>query len=158
VLARLKRIVMTPTVLAILFGLSWSALELPTHGLIITPLLGAANYISLALVLMVALLNGLSLDRIPIRQNAMTVLCCAVLLLLVEPLLVYAIDDLGDAARRERQLSFILSAMPSSNSTIAFAIRYGCDARLAATLVTTTAILSAISLPTLMASFHLFNQ
>ncbi|MBM4252434.1 MAG: hypothetical protein FJ146_10725 [Deltaproteobacteria bacterium] len=154
---RARDILFSPTVLAIIFGLGWSALELPTNGLIVTPLVNAANFIGMGLVLMVALLNGLSLDRIPLRQNLAVVGTCVLCLLLTEPLLVYGLGKVFDIPLRDRQISFILSGMPSANSTIAFAIRYKCDSRLAAILVTSTAIVGAFSLPTLMANLSIFN-
>lgn len=156
--ARARNIILSPTILAIIFGLAWSVLGLPTSGTLVTPLVNAANFVGMGLVLMVALLNGLSLDRIPLRQNFLTVLCCVGLLLLTEPMLVYAFGKIFDIPLRDRQISFILSGMPSANSTIAFAIRYKCDAKLAAILVTSTAIVGAMSLPTLMANLSIFTQ
>ncbi|MEN9834180.1 MAG: hypothetical protein RL011_373 [Pseudomonadota bacterium] len=155
---RARNILFSPTVLAIIFGLGWSALGLPTSGTIVTPFVNAANFVGMGLVLMVALLNGLSLDRIPLRRNILTVGCCVLCLLLTEPMLVYALGKIFDIPMRDRQISFILSGMPSANSTIAFAIRYKCDAKLAAVLVTSTAIVGAISLPTLMANLSIFAQ
>jgi predicted permease len=155
---RFRKILFSPTVLAIIFGLGWGALGLPTHGAIITPLVNAANFVGLGLVLMVALLNGLSLERIPLRQNIGPVVCCVLCLLLTEPMLVYSFGKFFDIPLRDRQISFVLSGMPSANSTIAFAIRYKCDAKLAAILVTSTAVVAAFSLPTLMANLSIFSQ
>ena len=155
---RARNILFSPTVLAIIFGLGWSTLGLPTSGTLITPLVNAANFVGMGLVLMVALLNGLSLDRIPLRQNALTVMFCILCLLITEPMLVYAFGHIFDIPLRDRQISFILSGMPSANSTIAFAIRYKCDAKLAAILVTSTAIVGAFSLPTLMANLSIFTH
>ena len=58
----------------------------------------------------------------------------------------------------DSQISFIESAMPSANAVIAYAIRYKCDDKLAATLVTTTAIVGAFSLPILMLNCSIFNN
>ena len=155
-LKRLYGIILSPPVAAIIFSLLWSALDLPTQGTIITPLINAANYVGASLVLMIALLNGLAIARIPFFENIWTIILCVTLVLFVEPTLVYTIDYYFHISPRDRQISFIESAMPSANAVIAYAIKFKCDEKLAATLVTTTAIIGAFSLPALMLKYTIF--
>jgi len=153
---KMRSILFSPSVMAIIFGLSWSTLDLPTQGVVITPLINAANYAGLSLILMVALLNGLTIEPIAIRDELMTIILCILFILILEPLIVFWLDEIFAISLRDRQISFILAAMPSANSIIAFAIRYKCNDKLAATFVTTTTIISAFSLPLLMSNLGIF--
>jgi predicted permease len=51
---------------------------------------------------------------------------------------------------KDMEISFLLAAMPASNSIIAFAVRYKTDPKLASTLVVTTNILSVITIPVML--------
>jgi len=154
--SRILNIITSPPVAAIIFGLTWSALNLPTEGFILTPLVNAANYVGMSLVLMIALLNGLAIAPIPIRKNFWAIIFCLLFALLVKPLVVYLLDLKFNISNLDSQISFIESAMPSANAVIAYAIRYKCDDKLAATLVTSTAIIGAFSLPALMLNVSIF--
>jgi predicted permease len=158
IIKRLYSIALSPPVAAIIFSLIWSALDLPTQGIIITPLLNAANFVGLSLVLMIALLNGLAIAPISLRDNIWTIILCVLFVLFIEPIIVFQLDNFFDLSLQDRQISFIESAMPSANAVIAYAIRYKCDEKLAATLVTTTAIIGAFSLPILMLQYNIFTQ
>ena len=76
--------------------------------------------------------------------------------LLIKPLIVFLLDLKFNISNLDSQISFIESAMPSANAVIAYAIRYKCDDKLAATLVTSTAIIGAFSLPALMLNVSIF--
>jgi predicted permease len=155
-LKRFFSIALSPPVAAIILSLTWSGLEFPTEGVIITPLINAANYVGSSLVLMIALLNGLAIGPMPIRNNIPIVFLCITFVLIIKPLIVYEINGLYDLALQDRQISVIESAMPSANAVIAYAIRYNCDQLLAAVLVTSTAIIGAFTLPFLMQYLKIF--
>jgi predicted permease len=153
----IDQIVLSPSIIAIVIGLLWSISASPTSGLLITPFFNTLNYAGVTLVFMVALLNALALQPINIKNDSGTILSCAILILLVEPVCVYWLDQSFDVSIRYTQTSFILAAMPSANSVIAYAIRYRTDEKLAATLVTSTALLSAITIPSIMPFFSVFT-
>ena len=150
-------IILSPPVAAIILSLTWSSLHLPTSGVIITPIINSASYIGSSLVLMIALLNGLAIGPISIRHHLVTAIICILLVLLIKPTIVYWLDGPLNLPIRDRQISVIESAMPSANAVIAYAIRYNCDAPLAAALVTSTAIIGAFTLPALMKYLTIFN-
>jgi predicted permease len=150
-------IICSPPVAAIIISLTWSGLHLPTSGILITPIINSANYIGSSLVLMIALLNGLAIGPISIRHHIAPVLLCIMLALFIKPVIVYCLNGSFDLALKDRQISVIESAMPSANAVIAYAIRYNCDALLAAALVTSTAIIGAFTLPALMKYLTIFN-
>lgn len=154
---QLFSIAFAPSTIAIVLGISWSLLELPTTGTFISPLIKSMELVGESLFLLVALLNGLSLGPIPLREYISPVILCALFILAVEPSLLYFIDDVYGASLQERQISFMLAAMPASNSIIAFAVRNNADAKMASTLVISTAIISAISIPSLMPFFDIFR-
>jgi predicted permease len=154
----IRTILLAPSTIAIALGLIWSVGSLPTEGLAITPIFKACEYVSGSLVFMVALLNGLSLQAISIKRDFITVISCCFLILVAEPTILYWINSLMQITTIDQQISFMLAAMPSSNSIIAFAIRYKADSKLAATLVTTTVALSALSVPLIMPFFRIFSM
>jgi predicted permease len=153
----IEQIVLSPSIIAIVIGLLWSISASPTSGLLITPFFNTLNYAGVTLVFMVALLNALALQPINLRNDSATILSCAILILLAEPVCVYWLDHSLGVSIRYTQTSFILAAMPSANSIIAYAIRYRTDEKLAATLVTSTALLSSITIPSIMPFFNVFT-
>ncbi len=152
-----EQIVFSPSIIAIVIGLLWGLSGSPTSGFLITPFFNSLNYAGITLVFMVALLNALALEWINFKRDALLILSCSILILLAEPVCVYWLDEAFGQSIRYTQTSFILAAMPSANSIIAYAIRYRTNEKLAATLVTSTTILSAISIPSIMPIFSIFR-
>ena len=152
-----EQIVFSPSIVAIAIGLLWGLSGTPTSGLLITPFFNSLNYVGGTLVFMVALLNALALQKIDLKNDMVSILSCSILILLAEPVCVYWIDQSFGQSIKYTQISFILAAMPSANSVIAYAIRYRTNEKLAATLVTSTALLSAICIPSIMPFFSIFR-
>ena len=149
-------ILKTPTILAILLGVSWSALRLPTGGLLLEPLFGAMDMAAQSLVFLVAILLGLTIERnIPIRKYLWIIICCALLVLIAEPLMLYALQTSMGFDQFNRQLCYLLSSMPAAYTIIAYAVRYKTDVKLASTLVISTKILSIATIPSLMLLFSI---
>ena len=153
----MEQIVLSPSIIAIVTGLLWSLSGIPTSGTVITPFFNTLNYAAATLVFMVALLNALAIDWPNSNKDGVVILCCSILVLLAGPVCVYFLDSSFKQSVRYTQISFILAAMPSANSVIAYAVRYRTDEKLAATLVTSTALLSALSIPSLMPFFSIFR-
>ncbi len=153
----IKKIILSPTIMAAIIGLLWAILQLPTEGLIITPIIQAADYIGMSLFLMVALLVGLLIDKISIKEYFMPILICLSLLLILEPLLVYYFSTFFDISVQNEQIAFILSGMPASNAIIAFSIKYKCNAKLAVVLVLSSVIIGCFSLVFLMYNIPIFK-
>ena len=141
---------LTPTIIAIAIGLAWSGLSLPTEGIVLNSLFEAMGFIGGSLVFLVALLVGLTLEPFPVKKYAAPILLCSIFVLIIEPLVLYAIDSFMNIESKDMEISFVLAAMPASNSIIAFAVRYKTDPKLASTLVVTTNILSAITIPVML--------
>lgn len=156
IMERAFSLLKSPPISAIILSLAWSALKLPTEGLFITPIIDSTTYIGSGLVLMIALMNGLALAPIAFRENIVTVVLCASLVLVIKPLIAHGFNLVTDVPLADMRICLIESAMPSANAVIAYAIRYKCDEGLAAILVTSTAILGALSLPALMHHLSIF--
>jgi malonate transporter len=154
---QLKHVILNPPFLAIIVGVAWGALRLPTSGVIFSPVFFSLKLCGDTLPFLVAALTGLSMRGISLRGLGPIVIACCLLLLVLEPALVnYFIDLFGQPIERQ-QLTFLLAAMPASPLAVAFAVRYGGDEKLAGTLVLATTVVSAISLPLLMPFFDQFR-
>jgi predicted permease len=140
----------TPTIIAIFFGIAWSFLEIPTQGILLDSLFTAMDIAGKSLVFLVALLLGLTIERIPIRDYALTILSCALIVLVIEPLALYGLQTLLGLNQFDKQLCYLLSSMPAAYTIIAYSVRYQADVKLASTLVVATKILSIITIPSLM--------
>lgn len=156
-LGLLRHILLSPPIIAIFVGIAWSLSKAPTLGPLLTPIFNALDFAGATLVFMVALLNALALEPISLKSHGFAILFCTFLVLLLEPLLVYWMESYSQISIRDMQISFILAAMPASNSVIAYSIRYHTDAKLAAALVTSTAVLDCLVLPSLMPFFVIFH-
>lgn len=150
---QLRSVCLSPAVLAIVAGLAWSAFRLPVNAPL-APLFDALKVVEGAMPFLVAILTGLSLQRMPIVQKTFFVIASAcILLLLVQPALVEVllhwldISDIDSPTLQMRQVTFLLATMPATPLAIAFSVRYGGDAALAGSLVIATTLLSAASIP-----------
>lgn len=141
----------TPTIIAIIIGVSWSALKLPTEGLLMEPFFGAMDIASRSLVFLVAILLGLTIERGAFsRKYLPAILFCALLVLLAKPLMLYGFQRAIGIPRMNLQICYLLSSMPAAYTIIAYAVRYKADVRLASTLVIATKLLSIATIPSLM--------
>jgi predicted permease len=156
-LSMIKHILLSPPIIAISVGIFWSLSKAPTSGTFLTPIFNALNFASSALVFMVALLNALALEPFSLKSHGLSILFCAFLALLLEPMLVYWMESYSQISLRDMQISFILAAMPAANAVIAYSIRYQTDAKLAAVLVTSTAVLDCLVIPSIMPFFSIFK-
>jgi predicted permease len=152
-----KSLLMTPTIVAILIGLVWSFVGLPTSGGFIGTIFTAMDIIGRSLVFLVAILLGLTIQRIPFRENILVVFICAFFILVAEPLLLFKIQTWLGFDIKDIQICYFLSSMPAAYTIIAYAVRYGADVPLASTLVVSTKLISIVTIPTMMPFLGIFH-
>jgi predicted permease len=152
-----RSILTTPTVLAVLVGLTWSYIGIPTSGGFIGTLFTAMEIISKCLVFLVAILLGLTIQRIPIRKNIPVIVACTLFILVAEPLLLFKLQTWLGFEIKDIQICYLLSSMPAAYTIIAYAVRYGADVTLASTLVVSTKLISIVTIPTMMPFLGIFN-
>ena len=157
-LKQCKQILTTPTIIAIVLGLSWTWLNLPTHGGLIGSLFAAMDLIGKCLDFLVALLLGLTVQRIPLNKNLPVILCCSAFILILEPVLLYNLQTALSFSAKDIQITYFLASMPAAYTIIAYAVRYQADVTLAATLVVSTQIISVITIPSMMPFLSVFNH
>lgn len=148
-LSVLKSFVFSPIIIAFILGLVWTYFSLPVTGTFITIVFGAMKFTGISLTFLVALLTGLTVKPITKSDLGWPMITCALLVLIIEPLLAYELDlYIGDQSRSSALL-LLLGAMPSSPIAIALSLRYGCDVDLSSKLVVGTCIICMITLPSI---------
>jgi predicted permease len=149
----------TPTIIAVFLGIFWSAFKLPTQGIFMEPFFGAMDIASQSLVFLVAILLGLTIERSSvIRKSLPVVLSCALLVLVVEPLMLYVLQKAMGIPEFNLQICYLLSSMPAAYTIIAYAVRYEADVKLASTLVIATKLISVVTIPSLMLLLPLLSR
>jgi predicted permease len=138
--------------LAIITGLAWALLGI-NISIIAQPIFTAMKLMGDTIPFLVAISIGLSLNNLPNKNDVATIAVCALLILLAEPVLIFYIDTQIHETYLDRQLSFILAAMPAAPVIAVYAIRYEANPKLASSLVTATTVLSAITIPSLLYLF-----
>jgi predicted permease len=143
----MKRFLLMPCMIALYAGLAWSYFALPTRGLGIDVVFGASTMIGASLPFIVAMIVGLSLQRINYRTELGVLIVGALLALVIEPLIAEQLVDLFSVDSNTRVIAILFAAMPSTPLGVVVAVRYGGDVELAGKLATFTLIVSAITLP-----------
>lgn len=156
-LTHCKMILTTPTIVAIVIGLIWSYIGLPTTGGLIGTAFTAMDIIGKSLVFLVAILLGLTIQSIPFRKNILVILACAFFILILEPVLLFKIQIWLGFEIKDIQICYFLSSMPAAYTIIAYAVRYGADVPLASTLVVSTKLISVVTIPSMMPFLGIFN-
>jgi predicted permease len=143
-----KTFFLNPPVVSFFAGLLWALFSLPHTGFLLTIVFGALQFSGISLTFLAALLTGLTMKKIGRKDLGWPFLSCAVLLLLVQPVIAFELDAVtGDMDSMATVLVLLLGAMPASPLVIAYSVRYGCDVELAAKLVICTCALSIFTLP-----------
>ena len=136
-----------PCMVALYAGMAWSYFALPTRGPGIDIVFGASTMIGASLPFIVAMIVGLSLQRINYRTELGVLVVGALLALVIEPLIAEQLVDLFSVDSNSRVIAILFAAMPSTPLGVVVAVRYGGDVELAGKLATFTLIVSAITLP-----------
>jgi predicted permease len=145
--AVLRELAGNPIILAFLLGIAWNLLEWPHQGPVLTILFGALDFAGNSLTFLTAALVGLTLKPITRADLGWPLAICAALLLVVEPVVAYQSHFAIGESRELSYLLLLLASMPSASISIAFSLRYGCNAVLASKLVAGTTLCSIVTLP-----------
>lgn len=145
--AVLRELAGNPIILAFLLGIAWNLLEWPHQGPVLTILFGALDFAGNSLTFLTAALVGLTLKPITRADLGWPLGICAALLLIVEPVVAYQSHFAIGESPELSYLLLLLASMPSASISIAFSLRYGCNAELASKLVAGTTLISIVTLP-----------
>ena len=141
---------LNPPNVAIVCGLCWSLLSFPKIGLGIDQIFGALKLIGDTIPLLVAITIGLSINSTPFADNKVITALCAFFVLILKPVLVYFLDIRFHESHIDKQVSFLLASMPSAPFIAVYAVRYNANPSLTSSLIASTLILSAITIPSLL--------
>lgn len=142
----------SPIFIAVILGIGWSILQLPTTGPVIAPLFQAIDLLGRANGFLVALTVGVLLHLGGLRSLLAVTALVVTIKLLLKPLLVWFPAVSLGIGSTELQVLILEASMPSAMLTVVLAASYGCDAKLASRLVFVTSLVSAVSV---VAMFHL---
>lgn len=140
----------SPLFLAIIAGLSYSVLHLPTDIPVVKEIFDAISLVGKANTFVVALTVGVLLEFKGVRSILPFVVVAVVLKLFVAPLLVWLPVSIMEMSRVQLEVAMLEVAMPSAMLSVVLASKYGCDAQLASKLVFITTIFSIITIPLLV--------
>jgi malate permease and related proteins len=139
----------SPIFIAVLLGLAWSGLRLPTTGVVLDPLFQAVALLGKANGFIVAMTVGVLLHLQGMRSMLAVGVLVVAIKLVIQPLLVIpAASSLG-AGALETQVLVLEAAMPSAMLTVVLAAHHGCDGKLASKLVFATSLVSTVSVVTM---------
>lgn len=135
----------SPIFIAVVLGLAWSALRLPTTGPVISQLFQALDLLGQANGFLVAMTVGVLLHLGGLRAMLAVTALVLVIKLVLKPLLVWLPAVALGTGTTELQVLVLEASMPSAMLTVVLAASYGCDARLASKLIFATSLASAVS-------------
>ena len=147
VLSLVKSLFMNPPTVALILGIVWSRLDIPSDIFIVKMLFEGLNIISASMTFLVAVIIGLSLKPIKMKGMWIVLILAAFFQLALEPFITYNIFSLLSEQNEHHQATLFLSAMPATPLAVVFCARYGANAQLASQIVIFTCILSLLSIP-----------
>jgi len=136
----------SPLFFSLVTGVSWSMLQLPVEGTLITPMFRFLEVLSSANTFLVAMTVGVLLHFSGMRAIVWVVLFTVLIKLILKPLIVWIPTLAMDLQDWQLQVLVLESAMPSALLTVVFAKTYGCDAKLASKLIFATLMVSSITI------------
>jgi predicted permease len=142
-----KSIFMNPPTVALILGIVWSRLDIPSDIFIVKMLFEGLNIISASMTFLVAVIIGLSLKPIKMKGIWIVLILAAFFQLALQPFITYNIFSLLSEQNEHHQATLFLSAMPATPLAVVFCARYGANAQLASQIVIFTCILSLLSIP-----------
>ena len=147
VLSLVKSLFMNPPTVALILGIVWSRLDIPSDIFIVKLLFEGLNIISASMTFLVAVIIGLSLKPIKMKGIWIVLILAAFFQLALQPFITYGIFSLLSEQNEHHQATLFLSAMPATPLAVVFCARYGANAQLASQIVIFTCILSLLSIP-----------
>jgi len=146
-LSLVKSLFMNPPTVALILGIVWSRLNIPSDIFIVKMLFEGLNIISASMTFLVAVIIGLSLKPIKMKGIWIVLILAAFFQLALQPFITYGIFSLLSEQNEHHQATLFLSAMPATPLAVVFCARYGANAQLASQIVIFTCILSLLSIP-----------
>jgi predicted permease len=147
VLSLVKSLFMNPPTVALILGIVWSRLDIPSDIFIVKMLFEGLNIVSASMTFLVAVIIGLSLKPIKMKGIWIVLILAAFFQLALQPFITYGIFSLLSEQNEHHQATLFLSAMPATPLAVVFCARYGANAQLASQIVIFTCILSLLSIP-----------
>lgn len=142
----IKRSVLFPPLLAVIFGVLANLLHLPL-GPVITNTL---NYLSGAAIPLIMLSLGLSLEFNGIKEYFDAASFVSVLKLIISPLIAMVLVGLVGLSGLDRTVTIVEAGMPSAMLSLVLAITYDLDVKVAAACIFMSTALSMISITALI--------
>lgn len=136
----------SPLFFSLVAGITWSMLQLPVEGALITPVFQFLEVLSSANTFLVAMTVGVLLHFSGMRAAFGLVLFVVLIKLILKPLMVWVPTLAMDLLDWQVQVLLLEAAMPSALLTVVFAKTYGCDAKLASKLIFATILFSGVTI------------
>ena len=146
-LSLIKSIFMNPPTIALILGVLWNRLNIPSDGFIVKMLFEGLNIVSSSMTFLVAVIIALSLKPIKMKGVWTVLILAAFFQLVLQPFITYGIFSMLSEQNAHHQATLFLSAMPATPLAVVFCARYGANSELASQIVILTCILSLISIP-----------
>jgi len=143
----IKSIFMNPPTIALILGVLWNRLNIPSDGFIVKILFEGLNIVSASMTFLVAVIIALSLKPIKMKGVWTVLILAAFFQLVLQPFITYGIFSMLNAQNEHHQATLFLSAMPATPLAVVFCARYGANSQLASQIVIFTCLLSLISIP-----------
>ena len=140
----------SPVFFAFIIGVAWKNMGLPgPDNFLFKPIFQLASVLKSALLPLVILSVGLMFKKIEVRKILLPIIIVVAIKLIIKPLMAnYTIKALN-FPDTWREIAVILDSMPSAFLGVVFIKRFGGNSELASSLLLTTTILSAVTLPVL---------
>lgn len=145
--AYLRKFFTGPIFIGMVAGVAWSLLELPHDGALASFIFRFCDMLGQALPVVALLCIGLMLRKIPWRNFIPVLLTAAAIKLLLQPSLAGLAAPAFDLGMLELEELLILAAMPTAVFAAILSERYGCDGKLATSLMIATLLLSPLTMP-----------
>lgn len=144
---QIKTFLLSKPILALIFGLAWNMMSIPTDGYAQRILFGGLTMLSSALPFLAAMVTGLAFSWGSLSHIKALLLLTAAVQLIVEPLISEQVIMLFSLPTDIRQVALLLEALPASSLAVAFCARYNGDTKMASAITLCTSALAAITLP-----------
>src|SRR5574343_64565 len=144
---QIKTFLLSKPILALILGLAWYLMSVPTVGFGQRILFGGLTMLSAALPFLAAIVTGLAFNWGSLGSISTLLLLTAVVQLIVEPMVSELLIKHFNLPEDIRYVALLLEALPASSLAVAFCARYNGDTKMASAITLCTSALSAITLP-----------
>lgn len=142
-----KTFLLSKPIIALILGLCWNMLSIPSDGYAQRVLFGGLSMLSAALPFLAAIVTGLAFTWHELGRAKIILVTCVFLQLIVEPFISDHVITFFNLPENVRQVALLLEALPASPLAVAFCSRYNGDIKLASAIILCTSALAVITLP-----------